>query len=157
MKLYNALIKKSSAGKIEDVIVLKDGFSYPAFFLNNLWFLYNKMWKEFGVLVGVSFSFMVLKALGILSSSDIVLLEIIFLFIIALNFNYWLVEHLKKQGYEFVGLVFGSSLENAKMRFVKNLEVDRESENFEFDIAITNPKLHRQLLKMQKKEHYFVI
>ncbi len=156
MKLYNALIKKTKEGKIEDIILLKDGFSYPAFFLNNIWFLYNKMWKEFVVLLGVSFSFMLLKAMGIFSSSDIFLLEVIFVFIIALNFNYWLVEHLKKQGYEFVGLVFGSDLTNAKMRFVKNLENDQNFEEIDFDISITDPKLHRQFVKKQKKEHYFV-
>ncbi|MBM5781900.1 MAG: DUF2628 domain-containing protein [Pelagibacterales bacterium] len=156
MKLYNALIKKNKEGKIEDIILLKDGFSYPAFFLNSIWFLYNKMWKEFGVLLGVSFSFMLLKALSIFSLSDVLLLELIFTFIIALNFNYWLVEHLKKQGYEFIGLVFGSDMTNAKMRFVKNLENEQNSEEIEFDISITDPKLYRQMLKKQKKEHYFV-
>lgn len=157
MKLYNALVKKTKLGTIEDVVVFKDGFSFPAFFFNNLWFLYHKMWKEFGVLLLLSFVFILLKSLGILSSSDVFLLEIVMVFMIALNFNYWLVDHLKKQGYEFVGLVFGVDEISAKMRFVKNLEENQKTENFAFDIAISDPKMHRQILKMKKREHYFTV
>ena len=157
MKLYNALVKKTKLGKIEDIVVFKDGFSFPALFLNNLWFLYHKMWKEFGVLLLLSFVFMLLKSLGILSPSDVFLLEIVMIFMVALNFNYWLVDHLKKQGYEFVGLVFGADEISAKMRFVKNLEADQKIENLAFDIAISDPKRHRQILKMKKREHYFTV
>ena len=32
MKLYNALVKKSELGKIEDIIMIKEGFSWTASF-----------------------------------------------------------------------------------------------------------------------------
>lgn len=146
MKIYNALIKKSREGKIEDVVVLKEGFSFPAFFFSGLWFLYHRMWHEFFVLLLIILLFG--SSNSLLSGFDKGFLQFAFFLIIALNANYWRCEHLKKNGYEFVGLVFGTDLDNAKLRFVSKYEVD---ENPEFADSILNPKLHRKMMKLQKK------
>ncbi|NBV06229.1 MAG: DUF2628 domain-containing protein [Proteobacteria bacterium] len=122
MKLYNALIKKNQEGKIAEVVLLKEGFSIWAFLFSAFWFLYHKMRKEFLVLLLVNFVFVFTKKLNFLSGFDNFFLEMAFFFIIALNANYWLVDAMKKRGYEFVGLVFGSDAANAKMRFVENLK-----------------------------------
>lgn len=155
MKLYNALIKKNKEGKIEDIILLKEGFSCAAFIFSSFWFLYNKMWKESLVLMATSIFFTVFCASGSLSGFDETMLEISLLLIIALNANFWLAEDLKKRGYEFVGLVFGSDRVNAKMRFIKSLE--GELDDIEFDDAIMNPKLHRKMMKLKKQEPYFTV
>jgi len=139
MKLYSALIKKNKEGKIEDVVLLKDGFSFPAFFLSGLWFLYHKMWKEFLGLILVNITLVSISK--IYAHFDLISLEILFAFIVALNANYWLCEHLRKRNYEFVGLVFGTSYSNAKFRFIKNLEVDYKVDPSEFDDSILNPQI----------------
>ena len=144
MKLYNALIKKNKEGKIEDVILLKEGFSFFAFLFSGLWFLYHKMWKELFALILINITFAFLGKIS--SDFNKIFLEISFLFIIALNANYWLCDHLKKKGYQLVGMVFGENITNAKIRFIKNLEADFP----EFDDSILNPKLHRQMLKLKK-------
>jgi hypothetical protein len=115
MKLYNALIKKNKEGKISEVILIKEGFSFFAFLFSAFWFLYHKMYKEFLVLIAVDILFSFYA--NISSESDKILLQIAFVFIVALNANYWFCEHLKKKGYEFGGLFFGSSSEEAKLRF----------------------------------------
>ncbi len=131
MKLYNALIKKNSEGKISDIIILKDGFSMTAFLFSALWFLYHKMRKEFAVLLIANFVFAFAGKYHFLSGFDEMFLQLSFFFVIALNANYWLVDDLKKRGYEFVGLVFGSSASNAKLRFIENLKSDNLLESVE--------------------------
>ncbi len=131
MKLYNALVKKSQEGKIEDILLFKEGFSMMAFLFSAFWFLYHKMRKEFFVLLAANFVFAFAGKMNFLSGFDEFFLQISFFFIIALNANYWLVDDLKKRGYEFVGLVFGSDAANARMRFVENLKADNLLESFE--------------------------
>lgn len=147
MKIYNALIKKNKEGKIEDVILLKEGFSFFAFLFSGLWFLYHKMWSEFLAILLVNF--LIAYMGNFFPAIDKVLLEISLIFLIALNANYWLCEHLKKKDYNFVGLVFGRDQTHARLRFLKNLKADL---NPEFGYSITNPKLHRKMLKLQKSK-----
>ncbi len=131
MKLYNALIKKNQTGKIEDIILLQEGFSIMAFLFSAFWFLYHKMRKEFFVLLAVNIVFVCFAKFNFLSGFDEFCLKMSLFFIIALNANYWLVDDLKKRGYEFVGLVFGSDSANAKMRFVENLKADHLLDSIE--------------------------
>lgn len=131
MKLYNALVKKSQEEKIEDILLFKEGFSMMAFLFSAFWFLYHKMRKEFFVLLAANFVFVFAGGMNFLSGFEEFFLQISFFFIIALNANYWLVDDLKKRGYEFVGLVFGSDAANARMRFVENLKADNLLESVE--------------------------
>lgn len=139
MKTFNALIKKNKEGKIEDIVLVKDGFSFSSFFFSGLWFLYHKMWHEF-------FALMMAGAMlcffgDFIPSLDKFFLQLAFVFIVALNSNDWFCEHLKKKNYEFVGLVFGDDYASAKMRFVKNLKADYEIDPSDFDDSILNPTL----------------
>ncbi len=152
MKIYNALIKKTSEGKIEDIVLLKEGFSFSAFFFSGFWFLYHKMWKEFFVLAVINILFIFFAKIS--SDFDKASLEIAFLFIIALNANYWLCEHLKNKNYEFIGLVFGDNESSAKLRFIKNFEADYKVNPAEFDDSIMNPKLHRKMMKLRGKSKF---
>ena len=151
MKLYNVLLKKNKNKKIEDVILLKEGFCWMAFFFSIFWFLYHKMWKESLVLVVANIFIAILTSNGLVVGSSKFFLEVFFAIIIAINANYWLLENLKTRGYEFSGLVFGNNAVTAKMHFIKDLVPNLES--FDFDDSIINPKLHH---KLKKREQYFV-
>ncbi len=119
MKLYNALVKKNNYGEIEDVILLKEGFSSYAFLFSGLWFLYHKMWREFLLLLLLN-CFLVFLAKFLPTFSHISL-EIAVALMIALNANYWLIEHLKKKNYMFAGMIFGENFDEAHSRFlIKN-------------------------------------
>lgn len=142
MKLYSALIKRNPAGKIADIILLKEGFSFYAFLFGPFWFFYHKMWQEFIVLLAVNIAF---GLSGNPSDFGNIFLEISLLLIVAFNATYWRGEYLKKNNYEFTGLIFGSDLANAKLRFVQNLNGKCDN----FDDSILNPKLHRKVMKLQ--------
>jgi hypothetical protein len=129
MKLYSVFIKKNDSKKVEDIALIKEGFSFAALLFSNFWFLYHKMWREFFVLALVNFVFVYFFTL--LPDFDKVFLQAAFVFIVALNANYWLCEGLKKKNYQFVGLVFGSDLTSAKIRFLENLQADCTEHDFE--------------------------
>ncbi len=132
MQLYNVLVKKNSEEKIEDIVLIKDGFSWLAFLFSGIWFFYYRMWKELFVLIAVNFAFIFFSKIS--SGFDRALLEIAFFFLVALNANYWRIDHLKKKKYEFIGLAFGNSRVDAKLRFV-------ESFDGEFSEEILRPKI----------------
>lgn len=132
MQLYNVLVKKNPEGKIDDIVLLKDGFSWSAFLFSGIWFFYHRMWKDLLVLILVNFAFMFFAKIS--SNLDRALLEFSLFFLVALNANYWRMEHLKKKRYELVELVFGANSVDAKVHFVDGLED-------EFSEAILNPKI----------------
>lgn len=144
MKLYNVLIQKDRTEKITDIMLIKDGFSWGSFLFNGLWFLYHKMWQEFLLLTVIT---------GFLTNSekfsdsfDGILLSFALSLIVAFNANYWLCEHLKKKKYQFMGLVFGANIEDARMRFIHNLQAD-----IEVGDSILNPKAYSRQQKEVKK------
>ncbi len=145
MKLHSALIKKNKEEKIEDIVLLKDGFSFYAFLFGPAWFLYHRMWQEFLALLVINISFGIFN--HFLSASDKILLEISFIFLVALNANDWRLEHLKKKKYALVNFVFGSDAENAKLRFIENLEANIPQA--EFDDSLLNPKSPHILLQFK--------
>jgi hypothetical protein len=149
MRLYNALIKRNSEEKIEDVILLKEGFSLLALCFGPLWFLSRKMWNEFFIIIAFNATFAFFT--NIFSKSDKILIEILFAFIIAVNANYWFGEHLRKKNYQFIGLIFGSSKSNAQLNFAQSFQTNSQNDINEFGDAILNPKFHRQAMKLKKQ------
>jgi len=132
MKNYSALIKKNSNGEVEDLVLLKEGFSWRAFIFSGFWFFYHKMWKEFLVLLLINFAFFFLAKIS--SDFDKIILEIFYVFLVALNATYWLEDHLRKKGYEFVGVAFGNDALSAKYELLRNCSLN-------FSPKILDPKL----------------
>ncbi len=149
MKLYNALVKKSELGKIEDIIMIKEGFSWKAFLFNAVWFLYHRMWKEIFILLIISFAFGFIANLS--NDFDKASLQFALFFMVALNANFWLCDKFKRKGYEFVGIVFGNNSTNAKLRFVQKLQL-KEFDEEQFGDAFLNPKAYQLRKKMRRKK-----
>jgi hypothetical protein len=123
MKLYNVFIKQDSVGNIEDVRLLKDGISILALLFTPLWFLYHKMYKEFAAVIILS----IILSTATQSASDLeaALLQGTIFLIIAINANYWLGEHLRKnREYYFAGMIFSKSPIEAKLNFTRNFGVE---------------------------------
>jgi hypothetical protein len=53
MNLYKGLVKFDKDNKIEDVVVVDEGFSWGALILNPIWFLFHKMWLEFFLFLSI--------------------------------------------------------------------------------------------------------
>lgn len=119
MKLYNSYIKTRKEGDVEDLIFVKNGFAFPAFIFNFLWFVYNKMFKW--VTLVIVLDVVLIKIIGFYNPSVFDILVIFFAtsLLIGANANYLHAKYLKAKGYEFVGCVFGENKEAAKLRFVE--------------------------------------
>lgn len=155
MKLYNVLTLNNKEGKTEDILFLKEGFSWLAFIFSIFWFLYHKMWKESFALFIIGGAFVFFEESQILTGDSKFIIEILLDFIIALNANHWFCESLVKKGYKFEGVVFAKNPAQARLRYVQNLDVDAKPS--EFSDAILDPKMHRKLMKLEKQKPYFVV
>lgn len=147
MKLYSAFLKKNKEEAIEDLVLLKEGFSWSAFLFSGLWFVYHRMWKEVFALIIINFIFAAFGKSGLLSNFDLVCLELTMAVIIGLNANYWYANYLKERSYKLTGLVFGKNSIEAKINFIEGAEVN----SVEPDEEAIGSKLFHKIKKIWKK------
>jgi hypothetical protein len=127
MKLYNSYLKKSQTGSAEDLILIKNGFSYPAFFFTPLWIIHHKMWKELFALIFIFLAFHLLHQQTLLNNGDILSVYFSLALMIGVNANYWYSELLSNDNYQFMGCIFGKSSEAAKVKFIDNYLQDERN------------------------------
>jgi hypothetical protein len=126
MKLYKGLVKFDKKGKIEDIIVVDDSFSWKAFFLNPLWFLFHKMWIEFFLFLSVLVVFIYVFSFGAYNF----LMQISLLFMIALNSKTWYEDFLvKRKNYLFLAMIFGNNKTEAKIKFINQISLKNKENN----------------------------
>lgn len=158
MKLYSALIKKDKNNKIEDVVLLEEGFSFLAFLFNGLWFLFHRMWANAAVIFAINYALQSLGEAAVLSKIDLMFLEFSFLIIIAYNANYWFGEHLLCLGYQISGFVLAANKAEARIKAVQSLYVDYPELSIdEFSSAIIDPRGYRKHLQQQQNQPYFSV
>ncbi len=140
MKLYNAYIKNSENGAVDDLVLIKNGTSYKALFFSIIWFIYHRMWKETFILFAVIWGLIYLQEKSILPGYEAVTIIIICLsLIIAVNANFWYSKYLQKRNYQFSGCVFGKNQEMAKLRFVEGYIENHPKDSALFSEAVLNP------------------
>ena len=126
MKLYKGLVKFDKKGKIEDIVVVDDSFSWKAFFLNPLWFLFHKMWIEFFLFSLVLVVFIHVFSFGAYNF----LMQISLLFMIALNSKTWYEDFLvKRKNYLFLAMIFGNNKTEAKIKFINQISLKNKENN----------------------------
>ena len=126
MKLYKGLVKFDKKGKIEDIIVVDDSFSWKAFFLNPLWFLFHKMWIEFFLFSLVLVAFIYVFSFGAYNF----LMQISLLFMVALNSKNWYEDFLvKRKNYLFLAMIFGNNKTEAKIKFINQISLKNKENN----------------------------
>lgn len=154
MQLYNSYIKKTQEGEIEDLIFVKNGFSFPAFIFSLAWFAYKKMFLV--ATTGLLFIILLSNIFSAFLKSDPAGTSIAFLtalLIIGVNGNYWYSKFLKRKGYDFVGCVFGKNKEEAKLRFVEGCYLDKDVRKAIDEYKILDKK--DQIILEKKLNHKF--
>ena len=145
MKLYYALVKRSDNNKIQDVIFTKESFSWAAFLLSGIWFLYHKMWKEFyAVMFFTIIGDILFRSLG---RSEYLTIELIFFFVIAMNANYWRENDLKKKGYSLEKTVFANNENEAEIGFFSEVSTDQLDDSL-LNLESSNKKSLRDYFKL---------
>lgn len=156
MKLYNALIKKDQNNKIEDIILLEEGFSWVALFFSLPWFLFHKMWRHALILLVINSLFVHFGNSEFFSKTDLLLLEISLSLMIALNAGYWYNQHLQQKGYIPLNYNLAHNKEEARIKAMEDFYFRNPNLNFnEFSDAIIDPAAYNKLAKTKKKQPYF--
>ncbi len=120
MKSYTVHAPKDLAGEpLEDgtrLVFVKDGVAWPAFFIPELWFLWHRMWIPFGAYLAMWI------AAGVLVGFQSTAMAVVALALNAIaglegnNMRRWV---LARKGYDEIGIVSGSSLEDCEARFLE--------------------------------------
>lgn len=138
MKFYNAYFSRDKKNKIDDVVVIKEGFSLTALILGPLWFLYHKMWQEFFTLILLKMAISIMG--NFLPTFDRLVMEIIVMFLVALNANYWYAQSLLKKDYKFLTIIGGLNKDDALFNVAKQHQTTTFRDGRSFAQDLLNPR-----------------
>jgi hypothetical protein len=117
MRIYTVLERPAAAGRDPDVVLVKEGFSWPAFLAPPLWALYQRQW------LGLVLYVLAVTLLGLFA--DLAALDPVTESALALGFtvlvgsgaNDWRRRTLGRQGYALIGVVAAPDLGIAEARW----------------------------------------
>lgn len=119
MKFYNGLIKFDGSGKIEDIVMINDSFSFSCLFFAPAWLLFHKMWKEFfGLVICIIIIELAFNSL----IQDTFLLILAFLILVANNCKSWYSEYLiSKKNYHMVAVILAKNKLDAQNKLINQI------------------------------------
>ncbi len=151
LKLYSSFTKKDKNNKVEDIAIVCEKFSFSAFFLSLLWFLFHKMWKSALSLVIAEIILIKLRNVSLISNFDFVMLNLAILFFIAMNASSWRSNKLEKKGYKRKNYVLAQNEEEARLKAMKSWHRNSPDLGFQrFSDEIIDPHFYLKSVKPQK-------
>ncbi|MDP1625994.1 DUF2628 domain-containing protein [Parvibaculum sp.] len=101
------------------IVLVKEGFSFPAFVFSWAWLLWHRLWIALGLWIGLIavISFFVERLAGAEAAALCSLALQLLLGFEANDIRRWTME---RKGYRLAGIVGGSSLEEAERNFFAN-------------------------------------
>jgi len=125
LKIYTVHHRQEAAGSLtglgEDAILVKEGFSWPAFFVPALWLIYKRMW------IVLAFYLAATGGLTVLAESVVVPESALFVGSLALNLILGLEGNdlyrwtLARRRYREQAVVLGSNLVTAEQRYFETV------------------------------------
>ena len=125
MRVFTIHLRQTALSPDRDAVLVKEGFSWPAFVFTFVWALWVRMWWPAIVL----FTVIVLAGWGIrqLGMGEEVegiasLLVALAIGLVGNDLRRWWLD---RQGYAEVAMVSGKNAEDATRRFLDNADIDR--------------------------------
>lgn len=125
MKVYTVHHRQEATGSLtglgEDAVLVKDGFSWPAFFVPLIWLVYKRMW------IVLAFCLAATAGLTLLGQSAVVPETALFVGSFALNLILGLEGNdlyrwtLARRRYHEQAVVLGSNLVTAEQRYFESV------------------------------------
>jgi hypothetical protein len=126
MRVYSVFLRDHGRVNDQNMLLVKEGFSWPAFVFTFLWALWGRMWWPAIAL----FSIIVLTGWGAAQLGFNEGVETVISISLGLAIGFvgndirrWSLE---RQGYQEVALVTGRNTEDAMRRFLDDVSVDRD-------------------------------
>lgn len=99
-----------------EILLVKDGFSWPAFFLGPIWALWHRMWLTALLIFVASLVVGVAGELSGLSSAAQTVLGLGFAVVVGVNANDWRRSSLHRRGWDDGASVLATTREAAEWR-----------------------------------------
>ena len=118
MKLYSVFLRRHGLEPDKDLVLVKEGFSWPAFFLTFLWALWHRLWLGAAVIFGIQ---SVISLMIVLYKPDQLTQSILSLgaaVLFGFIANDFRQSKLEDQGFECADVVSGGNGEQALFRFL---------------------------------------
>jgi len=118
MRLYAVHLRRHGLDPDRDVVLVKEGFSWPAFFLSFVWALWHRLWLA-AALIALA---QALVGLGVYLAHPDPVSQIVLSLGLAAIVGYLAAEirqtKLARQGFAFAGVVGGEDADQAYQRFL---------------------------------------
>ena len=102
----------------QDMVLVREGFSWGAFLFGPLWALYNRLWFVAILLLLLSALFGYADEHGVTGDATLAILQLAIGILIGYQANDWRRTRLHKLGYTLVDVVAASSIKRAQLRFL---------------------------------------
>lgn len=121
MKIYTVHHRQEASGSLtglgEDVVLVKEGFSWPAFFVPLIWLIYKRMWIVLAFYVAATAGLMVLAQSIIMPESAVFVATLVLNLILGLEGNDLYRWTLGRRRYREQAVVVGRNLVTAEQRY----------------------------------------
>ena len=118
MKLFTVHLRRHGLDPDHDLVVVKEGFSWPAFWLSFIWAIRHRMWLVAVAIIAISISLNVVAwALGMGPDASLVLAVgmAVLTGLLANDCRRWT---LRRQGFAEMGVSSGKTEDQALARFL---------------------------------------
>ena len=121
MRVYTVHHRHEASGSLtglgEDVMLVKEGFSWPAFFLAPIWLIYKRMWIVLAFYVAVAIALTVLAGMALVPDSAVFVGNLAVHFLLGLEGNDLYRWTLARRRYREHAVVIGKDLIAAEQRY----------------------------------------
>lgn len=118
MRVFSIHLRPSALSPDRDAILVKEGFSWPAFFFGPFWALWHRMWFACLGLFSVLIALAVAEAILRLDPMTYSAVLVGFAAIIGFCGNDWLRNALSVRGWKMEGLSAAADRDGALRRFI---------------------------------------
>ncbi len=121
MKIYTVHHRQEASGSLtglsEDAILVKEGFSWPAFFIPLIWLLYKRMWIVLVFYLAATAVLTAVAQCAAVAESDVFVGNVAVNLILGLQGNDLYRWTLQRRRYREQAVVLGQNLVTAEQRY----------------------------------------
>lgn len=117
MRFYTVHLRPARPAEDPDVVLVKEGFSWPALFVTVLWAIWHQLWLGLVLYIVVALALGAAAAVLELSDEAGMLLALAYAVLVAAHANDWRRRSLARRGYRFDAVVAARNRAEAEHRY----------------------------------------